>query len=404
MICRAETEGTFARFAFAHNDGKLTGFHLDHLGQVWRNHRDLEDLLLRDEVMLCDAACRLSPAEFGLVCQKWLSLADPDGSYDKFLRNLERRFLSTARDLDGNIHLAGRLDPITGEAFTRLVDRRASEMFDADWAAAEAAAADGVVLEKGMLRRSDAQRRLDALVSLVVDGSSTPEGAQRPEPMVFFGVDSVTFEEFLADMLNTDLGDNDLSGSDLNDTDLDDTSRDGADHDNSAAVESEGAADRSESGPVEDRDHDRDRRSALALPDTSAAVDPARRCETGAGFPVPFRVMLQQVLTCQIRRVVYGAPNVIVNAGHTRRLFSPTQRQLIKHRDRTCRFPGCHRDATYNETDHILAFTHGGPTDLANGQCLCRHHHQLKSRGRFFCEPMPDGRTGFFLPTGIQIE
>ncbi len=205
MIRRSETENAFALFYYAHQEGRITGYHLDHLGVVWRNHPDLEDLLYRDEQMLCDAACSLSPAEFGLVCQKWLSLADPDGSYDKFLRNLERRYLKTARDLDGNVQIAGQLDPISGEAFLNLVGRRAKELFDADWAKAKAEAAEGETITKGRLRRSDAQRRLDALVSLVIDGSSTPEDAQRPEPLLFFGLDSMTFEDFLTEMLTTDL-------------------------------------------------------------------------------------------------------------------------------------------------------------------------------------------------------
>ncbi|MEZ5375233.1 MAG: hypothetical protein R2733_01905 [Acidimicrobiales bacterium] len=207
MIRRSETEVAFARFYLAHEDGKITGYHLDHLGELWRNNPKLEDLLYRDEEMLCDAACSLPPQKFGLVCQKWLSLADPDGAYEKYLLNLERRFYQSSKDLDGNFHLAGRLDPVNGEIFDQLVSKRAAEFFDADWAKAVAEAAPGEVITKSMLRRSDRQRRLDALVSLVIDGSSTPEGAQRPEPSIIFGLDVLSLSEFIAQMLHADLGD-----------------------------------------------------------------------------------------------------------------------------------------------------------------------------------------------------
>lgn len=380
MIRRSETEHVFALFYLAHAEGSITGYHVDHVGNLWRNNPHVHDLLYRDEQLLCDAACKLSPAEFGLACQKWLSLADPDGAYEKYLLNLERRFLASKKDIDGNLHIVGRMDPITGETFNNLVTRRANELFDEDWAAAKAKAAVGETVTKDRLRRSDGQRRLDALMALVVDGSSTPADAERPEPMLHFGLDSVTFEEYMAAMLADDLGDQPTPDTHA------ETAADAGDVDASSQPQS--------SEPLD-----------LPLdPSTAAAVDPNRRCETGQGWPVPWRVMLEQVMTLQIRRVVFGAPSVVIDAGELRRLFSPVQREVIKHRDRCCGFPGCHRDAIYCETDHILAVTNGGKTNINNGQLLCRYHHRLKTKGMFHCERMPDGEVRYYTPDGHQIE
>ena len=127
-----------------------------------------------------------------------------------------------------------------------------------------------------------------------------------------------------------------------------------------------------------------------------AAFDPNWVCQTGSGYPLPFPILLRHALTARIRRVVLGAPSVIIDAGTSRRLFSKIQAQLIRQRDRTCTYPGCCRDATWCQIDHILDAHLGGPTDLANGQCLCRYHHRLKTRGRFRCEARPDGTIGFF--------
>ncbi len=50
----------------------------------------------------------------------------------------------------------------------------------------------------------------------------------------------------------------------------------------------------------------------------------------------------------------------------------------IKHRDRTCRFPGCRQPATWCDIDHVRPWLDGGPTADCNLACLCRRHHRLK--------------------------
>ncbi|RRQ29718.1 HNH endonuclease [Rhodococcus sp. Eu-32] len=57
---------------------------------------------------------------------------------------------------------------------------------------------------------------------------------------------------------------------------------------------------------------------------------------------------------------------------------------LVRHRDRTCRFPGCDVPAASCELDHIIPYLHhdparGGWTILTNLHCLCRYHHSLKT-------------------------
>ncbi|MBY6569846.1 hypothetical protein HQ343_25060 [Rhodococcus sp. BP-154] len=59
---------------------------------------------------------------------------------------------------------------------------------------------------------------------------------------------------------------------------------------------------------------------------------------------------------------------------------------LVRHRDRTCRFPGCDVPAASCELDHIIPYLHhdparGGWTILTNLHCLCRYHHSLKTMG-----------------------
>jgi Domain of unknown function (DUF222) len=60
--------------------------------------------------------------------------------------------------------------------------------------------------------------------------------------------------------------------------------------------------------------------------------------------------------------------------------YRPTAalRHLVNLRHATCVFPGCRRPATQCDTDHTLAYHHGGTTCLCNLSPLCRHHHQVK--------------------------
>ncbi|WP_269939596.1 HNH endonuclease signature motif containing protein [Arthrobacter sp. HY1533] len=47
-------------------------------------------------------------------------------------------------------------------------------------------------------------------------------------------------------------------------------------------------------------------------------------------------------------------------------------------RDEYCVFPGCNARAVNCETDHLQAFSTGGPTTYDNLESLCRLHHRLK--------------------------
>jgi hypothetical protein len=67
-------------------------------------------------------------------------------------------------------------------------------------------------------------------------------------------------------------------------------------------------------------------------------------------------------------------------------------RALVEARDRLCRFPGCRRPASRCDLDHVVPYAQGGPTSEANLLSLCRHHHRLKTRGRF--TPSLDPVTG----------
>ncbi|MFZ9628021.1 MAG: HNH endonuclease signature motif containing protein, partial [Ilumatobacteraceae bacterium] len=60
------------------------------------------------------------------------------------------------------------------------------------------------------------------------------------------------------------------------------------------------------------------------------------------------------------------------------RLATDAQYRALVARDGGCRWPGCTVPASWCEVDHLIAWEHGGPTDLDNLVLFCSAHHTVK--------------------------
>src|SRR5882757_4058972 len=79
---------------------------------------------------------------------------------------------------------------------------------------------------------------------------------------------------------------------------------------------------------------------------------------------------------------------VVTGVGRHRYRPSPALADLIRARDRTCRFPGCAQPAGRTDIDHTIRYPDGA-TEATNLSCLCRRHHRVKTAG----ENQPTGWT-----------
>lgn len=70
-----------------------------------------------------------------------------------------------------------------------------------------------------------------------------------------------------------------------------------------------------------------------------------------------------------------------VSVGRTQHIVPDRTRRIVEHRDGGCRVPGCHTDR-FIEVHHIVHWSAGGATDIANLICLCPRHHRLHHQGR----------------------
>ncbi len=77
----------------------------------------------------------------------------------------------------------------------------------------------------------------------------------------------------------------------------------------------------------------------------------------------------------------------------------PPLAELVRARDRHCRFPGCHVAAVFCDLDHVRPWP-AGPTAADNLACLCRRHHRVKQRPGWTARLHPDATLTWTDPTG----
>jgi len=99
--------------------------------------------------------------------------------------------------------------------------------------------------------------------------------------------------------------------------------------------------------------------------------------------------------------LVLNGHSVPLDAGTTRRLVNPKQREALVARDRGCAYPGCTAPARWAEAHHIVHWKDGGPTDLANLVLLCRRHHRVLHHSPWQVR-IRDGLPEFIPPTWID--
>ena len=76
--------------------------------------------------------------------------------------------------------------------------------------------------------------------------------------------------------------------------------------------------------------------------------------------------------------------------------------RLLRHRDRTCRFPGCERKR-WLHAHHLVHWADGGATNLDNLVLLCHFHHRLIHEGGWRTSGHPAWGLRFHDPRGRAL-
>ena len=152
-----------------------------------------------------------------------------------------------------------------------------------------------------------------------------------------------------------------------------------------------------------DPDHDRAtivvHVDAHALLAEGSELEAAPNAEAEAGHVLA--PVTAQRLLCDARVQVSldDVGGVPLTLGRTSRTPSAGMARALRRRDRTCRFPGCDR-RRYTDAHHVVWWSRGGRTDLANLVLLCGFHHRLVHEGGWRLHLLADARVEWFRPGG----
>ena len=126
-------------------------------------------------------------------------------------------------------------------------------------------------------------------------------------------------------------------------------------------------------------------------------------CRTQRGDPMPLDEAAAMTLWAHIRRVVTGAPAVVIDLGRRSRLFTGSSREATMLLHETCLWAGCDRPARPCETDHCIDWEAHGATVPRNGVPLCKFHNLFKYRNGFTARFHPEQGWRICTPSGKTI-
>lgn len=139
---------------------------------------------------------------------------------------------------------------------------------------------------------------------------------------------------------------------------------------------------------------------------SDVGTNPLRSGACHVGGHGPVEAATAQRLTCTSRLVgaIVDQHGDVLALGRTTRLVSRRQRRALQVRDHgVCQFPGC-TQTRHLDAHHLLPWSAGGATDLANLMLLCRRHHTLTHEGQLTITRTLDlNRFHFALPDGLPI-
>ena len=105
----------------------------------------------------------------------------------------------------------------------------------------------------------------------------------------------------------------------------------------------------------------------------------------------------------EILPVVLDGESSVLDVGRAKRHYDRHQRVALGHRDGGCTFPGCDRPPDWCDAHHAREpWSHGGPTDIADGVLVCPFHHRLLHHAEWALRFADDGVPEYIPPRRID--
>jgi hypothetical protein len=187
--CAHLTEKGLHSWVAAIADGTIGVEQAIALGRVAANPRVRDHLADAEEMLL--AFARTMPfAAFTAALDRWVSLADEDGTLRDHDHQHRNRWLTTTV-IGNRFILRGETSTAQGTVIEQLLAQFVEREFQSD---AEAALAEHGEVNAGTLPRTHGQRAIDALVTALEHGASNPRNTVRPVVNLLCDID--TFEQW----------------------------------------------------------------------------------------------------------------------------------------------------------------------------------------------------------------
>lgn len=159
-------------------------------------------LLADSEIMLLEDERKLYASQFANVIKHWLYMADAEGRRQRHDTLHEYRDLRITEQFDGGSTIEGCHGPAQGALAKTLFEPFVAVERLADWDAARAEHGDNANVTH--LRRTEAQRRADAFINMLLQAAAQPADAVRPEPCVNIIMSADACEAGLAELAGTE--------------------------------------------------------------------------------------------------------------------------------------------------------------------------------------------------------
>lgn len=297
-------------FAVSALAGELGVAQMHAAAQVAANPRVRQHLADADE-LFTSSGRDLPFDDYATVLRNWEELADEDGARQRHDR--------AVRDRHASVNVVGErayLDA-QGPAFDGVMLQAVLEKFtDQEWKTEWdiLAARHGDKMSPGLMLRTNAQRRFDALCRIF--GAAAGGEHAGPDITVDLVIDQGTYER----TLDAALGGN--------------------------------------PAPI------------------APSYASKRHCRDARGRVLDPRAVVAASAVGEVRRVVYGADSVTLDMSRRRRLFTGPLREAVLLSAPRCTHLGCPVPGDRCEADHLVPWSKRGPTKVDNGGPKCDHHNR----------------------------
>jgi hypothetical protein len=343
---------------------------IDGLGQAWltgrigtsqvtrlavvNNNRRVRDQLGEFAPILLEHAEQLPYSDFSQCVERFVTLADQDGTHDARDHAIEHRDAhidTVAGSVDITAHGG---DALTTSELIAIHQRFIEAEYQTDLEARRVEF--GETADQHPLARTTGQRRFDALVTIFRRAAGAAKLASTGDPLVNIVIDADTWAQILADSRLAPTST--LDGQPID--------------------------------PFTGLTRPRDLLDELIGSPESLAD---RHCETTNGVALHPHDVLRAALAGHIRRVVVDNAGVTIDMGRRQRLFNGAARQAAKLLIRRCEHPGCEHPTDMCDIDHAHEWADHGPTDQHNSRVRCGPHNIDKTKHRWQSKRATNGHT-----------